>query len=193
MDVQQEIFSWFDSPERMADVAIGAIVFYVFIVSLVRISGKRTTSQMNNFDWIITVAIGSLMSAGILLENVSISDGAVAIAILALCQWVTTWAVMRYEWFAKVVKAKPRLLTHKGQLLEDAMRQERVSKEEIFAKLREKGYTRPQDANWVILETDGKLTVLPQQEIRLEDVALMETVGGRDAVKELDREPVRGD
>ena len=187
----EEIIGWFESPERMGDVAIGSVVFFVFVVALVRIAGKRTTAQMNNFDWIITVAIGSLASSGILLRNVSISDGMVAIAILAMCQWVTTWAVMRFEWFAKIVKAKPRLLTNRGEWLDEAMRKERVSKEEIYAKLRGEGYVRPEDANWVILETDGQLSVIPDRDIELSNVELMSTVGGCEGVLKRDSDEDR--
>ena len=60
MDQAQDVIGWFESWDRLQNVAIAAVFFYAFIVLLVRVLGKRTTSQMNNFDWIITIAVGSL-------------------------------------------------------------------------------------------------------------------------------------
>ena len=64
----EEIAGWYSNSDKMINIAIGAIFFYFLIVILVRILGKRTTSQMNNFDWIINIAVGSLAASGILLE-----------------------------------------------------------------------------------------------------------------------------
>ncbi|MGB3722587.1 MAG: DUF421 domain-containing protein, partial [Pacificimonas sp.] len=68
------IATWFNSWERLLSIGLSAIATYIGIVILVRISGKRTTSQMNNFDWIITVALGGLVTSGILLKGVSVVD-----------------------------------------------------------------------------------------------------------------------
>lgn len=78
---------------RLAEVSANAFLFYVLIVVMVRVVGKRTTSELNNFDWIINVAVGSLAASGILLRNVATLDAVAAIVVLAACQFLTTWAV----------------------------------------------------------------------------------------------------
>ena len=177
MDQAQDVIGWFESWDRMQNVAIGAIFFYAFIVLLVRILGKRTTSQMNNFDWIITIAVGSLAASGILLRDIAIIEAVAAIVILAAAQWFTTWLVLRSKLFSRVVKAEPTLLTHKGEYLEDAMKRMRISKEEIASALRQHGMTQLSDANWVILETNGEMTVIPQKDTTIDDVQTMADVG----------------
>jgi len=174
--MENDVSTWFNSWERLWSVGQGTVFFFVFIVVLIRISGKRTTSQMNNFDWIVLVAIGSLASSGILLENVSIADAGFAIVLLAFLQWLTTWLVIRSDRFANLIKPSPRMLTHKGKLLEGPMRKERISRHEIEAVLRGQGFTALSDANWVILESDGSMTVIPKQDADLSDVDLMRSV-----------------
>ena len=172
----------FSSWERLATIAVGALFFYFVIVSLVRLLGKRTTSQMNNFDWIITIAVGSLAASGILLKNVTLLDAFFAIAMLGLLQWMTTWLVIRSNLVARLVKAEPTLLTHKGRFLEDAMKRTRVSREEILSTLRAEGITDCDGANWVILETNGEMSVIPRQEMSIEDVDTLEGVNGCDDI-----------
>ena len=166
----------FEDWERLLSTAISSGVFFVLIVVLVRLAGKRITSQMTNFDWIVTVAIGSLASSGILLENVPMSDAIAAIVVLAAMQWLTTYLTVKSDGFAKVVRPAPRLLTHKGEYLEDAMLKERVTKEEIDAALRAEGHMSVEGANWVILEPNGVLTVIPRQDRNLKDGDLLADV-----------------
>ena len=98
-------------PAHVLSIAISAAFFFVFIVVLVRVIGKRSTSQLNNFDWIINITVGSLAASGILLRDVHLLDAALAIAVLAGLQMLTTWSVLRSDLASKIVKAQPVLLT----------------------------------------------------------------------------------
>lgn len=167
-----EAFNLWSSWPRVVEIALNAILFYVFIVALVRIVGKRTTSELNNFDWIINVAAGSLAASGIMLDDVATIDALVAISGLAVCQYLATWWVRQTDLGSAVIKAQPTLLTHKGEYLWDAMEQVRVSEEEVRAALRKAGAIENSAANWVILETNGELAVIPRQEGDLDAEAL---------------------
>lgn len=158
--------------QRLLEIGLNAVLFYVFIVAMVRLVGKRTTSELNNFDWIINVAVGSLAASGIMLKDVATLDAIVAIGGLAACQYLTTLWVRNTQVGSDVVKAQPTLLTHKGEYLWDAMDKVRVSEEEVRAALRKAGAITNTDANWVILETNGELSVIPRQEGDLNAEAL---------------------
>ncbi|MEE4200540.1 DUF421 domain-containing protein [Erythrobacter sp.] len=180
MEQTNEIMGWFGGMDRLSNVAIGAVFFYVYIVLLVRILGKRTTSQMNNFDWIITIAVGSLAASGVLLRNVAIAEAAAAIAILAAAQWLTTKLVLKSDLASKLVKEEPTMLTHKGDFLRDAMKRTRVSEEEVMGALRAEGLFNVEDANWVILETNGEFSVIPREDIAASDACVLEGVSKPD-------------
>ena len=131
------------------EISANALLFYILIIVMVRVVGKRTTSEFNNFDWIINVAVGSLAASGILLRNVASIDAIAAIVVLAACQFVTTKLVLRSENVADIVKAEPTLLTHKGEYLRDAMARTRISEEEIKTALAPPGSRRiPMPTGW---------------------------------------------
>ncbi|MBX7493316.1 DUF421 domain-containing protein [Qipengyuania sp. 1NDW9] len=173
-----ETADWFGNWNDIADTAVSAVLFYIFIVFLVRLTGKRSTSQLNNFDWIINITVGSLAASGILLDSVPALRALVAISVIMALQYLLTRAVLKFDWLAQLIKASPTMLTHKGEYLDEAMRETRISEEEICSALREHGLTDPADANWVVLETDGRMTVIPRKELALQDA---ETMGNVDA------------
>jgi uncharacterized membrane protein YcaP (DUF421 family) len=160
-----EVLNIWSGWPRIVEIAGNAFLFYALIIVMVRMVGKRTTSELNNFDWIINVMIGSLAASGVLLRNVATADAIAAIVVLAACQYITTKLVQRSRTIANIVKAEPTLLTHKGEYLRDAMLRTRISEEEIKTALRQNGITHNADANWVVLETNGQLSVIPRQDV----------------------------
>ncbi|GGD09035.1 DUF421 domain-containing protein [Pyruvatibacter mobilis] len=147
-------------PEDLLPTVVAAMLIYPAIVLFIRVGGKRSTSQMNNFDWIVTVAIGSLASSGILLSEVSVADALAGMAVLMALQYVLTRAAFSSEWVARLVKAEPRLLFHDGKFLRAAMRRERVTEPEIMSKMREQGIADLCDVHSVVLETDASVSII---------------------------------
>ena len=123
-----EVLNIWSGWPRIVEIAGNAFLFYALIIVMVRMVGKRTTSELNNFDWIINVMIGSLAASGVLLRNVATADAIAAIVVLAACQYITTKLVQRSRTIANIVKAEPTLLTHKGEYLRDAMLRTRIPK-----------------------------------------------------------------
>ena len=100
----------FDGWEGIIKVLMAVPIMYIAVVGAIRITGKRSTSQMNNFDWIVTVAIGSLTASGIILDSVTVLEALTAIACLLAAQYILTKIVARSELVTKLVKASPALL-----------------------------------------------------------------------------------
>jgi uncharacterized membrane protein YcaP (DUF421 family) len=154
----------FDGWESLGEVLITAPLLYALVVVSVRVSGKRTTGQMNNFDWVVTVAIGAIIGSGIVSTNVSVLESALAVLILLTLQGLMTTLTVRSARFDKVVKASPTVLVARGKVLEDACRKERISTDEITSAMRRAGKTRFEDVAWVILENTGEFSIIGRDE-----------------------------
>ena len=157
---------WFTSWSVLADISAKAVCGYVLIVLYIRLSGKRSTSRMNNFDWIVTVAVGSLFASTVILKDLSLADGASAIGLLLALQFVLTFATARWSWARRAVLAPPRLLYFRGEFLHQAMRRERVSRDEILSAVRESGIPSLEGACAVVLEPDAEFSIVPENDSR---------------------------
>jgi uncharacterized membrane protein YcaP (DUF421 family) len=134
---------------------------YVSLVLMLRISGKRTLAKMNSFDLIVTVALGSTLASALLTKNVALADGVTAFALLIVLQFLVTWSSVRVKFIRGLVRAEPRLLFHRGEFLDSAMRDERVTQSEILQAIRSQGHLAVEEVEGVVLETDGTFSVLP--------------------------------
>jgi Ca2+/Na+ antiporter len=103
---------------------------YAALVLILRVTGKRTLSKMNAFDLVVTVALGSTLATVLLSRDVALAEGVTALLLLCLLQYAVTFLSVRSSAFQDFVKARPTLIFHRGRYLEDAMRKERVTREE---------------------------------------------------------------
>lgn len=153
---------WFDSWLSLARVAVVGVAAYAALVLLLRISGKRTLSKLNAFDLVVTVALGSCLATVLLSKDIALADGLLAFVVLILGQYVIATLSVRSRRARQLVKSEPRVLLYRGEPLEQAMKRERVTLEEIESVVRGAGLASLADAAAVILETDGSFHVLGQ-------------------------------
>jgi uncharacterized membrane protein YcaP (DUF421 family) len=137
---------------------------YVAMVFMLRVSGKRTLSKMNAFDFIVTVALGSALANVLLDEGVALAEGATAFALLIGLQYLVTWSSVRAPWVKRFVTGEPELVAYRGRLLDDALRRTRVTEDEVRAAVRNQGRGDLGDTAAVVLETDGSFSVVTRAE-----------------------------
>ena len=114
---------------------------------------------------------------GIILADVTITEALLAIGLLLFLQWCLTSLIVRSRFVADLAKAEPRLLVENGQILKRAASKERISEREIKSAVREAGLISLSDVQWVILETDASLTVLPKKDYSPQNDALANVRG----------------
>jgi uncharacterized membrane protein YcaP (DUF421 family) len=153
-------FLFNDTSTLVRTVVVG-IPAYLALILLLRLAGKRTLSQMNAFDFIVTVSLGSTLAAIMISPDVSLAEGVLALFLLVAMQFVITWTSLRSQKVARLAKSEPAALVYRGQLMRAAMNRERVLEAELQAAVRERGLGSIEDADLVVLETDGTLSVIP--------------------------------
>jgi uncharacterized membrane protein YcaP (DUF421 family) len=151
---------FFDDWHGLLRVLIIGTATYAALIALLRVSGKRSLSKMNAFDLVVTVALGSTFATVILDGSIPLAEGVFALALLILLQFVITWLSVRFEVVKRLVKSEPTLLVRDGIYLDEAMRTQRVTREEVRAALRDHGTAELSEAACVVLETDGSMSVI---------------------------------
>lgn len=146
-------------------IAVVGPIAYVSLIVFLRVAGKRSISKMNAFDFVVTVALGSLLGTVILDSSVGIMDGAAAMGVLLVGQYIVSWLSVRSDRFERMLKAEPTLILRDGRSLPDAMRRMRVTQRDIDAAARQAGVDAVNVAE-MILEPDGTVSVVVDETLR---------------------------
>jgi uncharacterized membrane protein YcaP (DUF421 family) len=155
---------WFDTWSELVRILVVGASGYVTVVLVLRLSGKRTLAKLNAFDLVVTVALGSTLATILLSKDVSWTEGAVGLGLLAALQSVVAWATIRRPRVRNVVTARPTLLLRDGKVVQEALQRERVSFDEVRQAVRASGRGDLASVAAVVLESDGSLSVITQDE-----------------------------
>lgn len=143
-----------------------------WVVIVVRVVGLRAFSKMTAFDFVVTVAIGSLLAGASQAASWSaFLQATIAIASLLGVQYITARLRRSSGQFEAIIQNSPVLLMHDGEILHAALDLTRVAEDDLIAKLREANVLDLSDVRAVVLETTGDISVLhgPKVQERLLD------------------------
>ncbi|GAA2108036.1 MULTISPECIES: YetF domain-containing protein [Kocuria] len=165
---------WIDSWDAIGRVLLVGAASYGTLVLILRATGKRTLSQLNAFDFVVTVALGSTLATILLSSSVSWLEGLTALILLAGLQFVVAWSSSRLPWLRNLLTTQPALLLADGKFLPDSMKEHRLAESEVRQAVRMQGIGDLNDVRAVILETNGTFSVISSSQYgngsALEDV-----------------------
>jgi uncharacterized membrane protein YcaP (DUF421 family) len=153
-------------------IAIKAVVFYAYMVLLLRISGKRTTMEMTSFDFVSTVAMATIIGSTILQGTITLIEGMVAVTALVIMQWIAGQVSARSARIRHLITSTPSLLFKDGVFIEENLAAERVSREQVMQKVRAAGHASTESVSAIVMESAGTISIVDksksQQELELE-------------------------
>lgn len=155
---------FFNSWDSVLRVFITAIITYPLLILALRLSGKRSLSKLNMFDFVVTIGIGSTFGAIIIYESITIFDGIITIALLLIGQAIISRISVSWEWYENLLKSDPTLIYFDREFKEDAMKTVRVTRADILAESRQAGYACMDDVYAVVLETNGVISVIGEKD-----------------------------
>jgi uncharacterized membrane protein YcaP (DUF421 family) len=150
---------FFESWYNIGRTVTLSVIGFTALIALLRLSGKRTLSKLNVFDFVFVVAVGSVFASTIISKDVTLVEGVVALATLVAIQVVLAELAARSPLAERIINGEPTLLLSHGRFIPRALKRERITEEEVRAAIRAEGVTSVEDVDAVVLENDGTLTV----------------------------------
>lgn len=154
---------FFDGWSKLGRSMILAVLAYAALVILLRVSGKRTLSKMNVFDFVFVVALGSTLASTILSQDISLADGVIAFIALIGLQVLLSWLCTASHVVDRFVNGDPTLLLHQGRINVAEAKKRRVTREEILSAVRSAQLGSLDDIDSIVLETDGNFSIVWQK------------------------------
>jgi uncharacterized membrane protein YcaP (DUF421 family) len=151
---------FFESWRHLLRTAVVGGLSYLLLVAILRIAGKKSLARMNVFDTVYAVALGSTLAAAVLSPSVTLTDALTAFVVLVGLQMVLRKLARTSRRIEHIINGNATLVFRSGQFLETAMSHHHTSKGEILNAIRQKGILALDDVAAVVLETDGKFSVI---------------------------------
>ena len=143
----------------MITIFVRGVLLYLLLIAGIRFLGKRQLGQLEPSEVAVTMLIADLASIPMQDENIPILSGLIPIAAVLSTELLLSFLSMRSIRLRKLLCGKPVILIENGRFLQDNMRKNRVTLDELISQLREKDVIDPSTVQYAILETGGNLSV----------------------------------
>lgn len=157
----QKIFDYPDPHTCLIIIAKTAVV-YLFLIGGLRLLGKRELGQMNIYDLVMIVVLGNAVQNAMIDNDNSLAGGIISAVTLLLLNRAFNLFILRSPRVARAMVGDPRIILKNGHLLEDQMKREGITRDQVMAALREHGFDKISEANMAVLEVDGTISVVPK-------------------------------
>ncbi|WP_141433554.1 DUF421 domain-containing protein [Bacillus sp. 03113] len=146
------------------DIFIRSIIFIVILILMTKILGKKQISEISFFEYVSGITIGSIAAEVIMGLERNIAHGVVAILIFGFITLIVDLIALKSKKFRDLVEGKATPLIQDGKILEDNLKKEKYSIDELNKLLRQKNVFNTADVEFAVLESSGDLSVLLKKE-----------------------------
>lgn len=148
----------------MLVVFFRALILFAVVFIVIRLMGKRELSKVQPFELAIIVMISDLASAPMQSRDTQIFSGIVPIIVLLIVYGIFTLLIQSSNKIEGAICGSPSLVIFKGRILEDELKKQQLTIEELMSQLRNAGIYKVQDTAYAMLETNGTLNAVKKSD-----------------------------
>lgn len=138
-----------------------AVIYLVILVGL-RLLGKRELSQLTPLELVTLMLIPEIVSQSMIGEDFSITNGVIGITTVFSVVFLTSLLKQKVTAVERIIEGKATLLVARGKFIEENLNKERITPDEVFGEMHKSGLEHLKQVKWAILETDGKISIVPK-------------------------------
>ena len=155
------VLAMFQADVPLLDLVLRAVVVYGFVSVMLRLGGNKQLGDMYPADLVLILLVSNSVQNSMNAGDNSLVGGLVSAAVLFLINYLISKGSNRFKFLSRVLEGTPKILVHNGKLNSELLKKENLSREELLRALRANGLVSIDQARYVILEPNGKFSVIP--------------------------------
>ena len=159
----------------MIVTVLRCIIIYIVALIVIRVMGKRQIAQMQPFDVVITLIIADLATIPMSDQSIPLLNGIVPLLVLTVVHFFITFLSTKILSVRKFVNGRPIILVSPAGILEDNIKKLNMTVVDVMEACRYAGYLSLEDVCYMIMETNGNISVIPNSnatEVTREDMKI---------------------
>lgn len=137
-------------------------ILYIFVVIVMRIMGKRQIGELQPFELVIAIMLSELASVPMQDTGIPLIHGLIPILTLMALEIIISFLTLKFRSLRKIICGEPSILIKHGKVEYDELKKQRFNLDDLMEELRMLGYLNISDIEYAIMETSGKITIIPK-------------------------------
>jgi uncharacterized membrane protein YcaP (DUF421 family) len=136
------------------------VIVYVFLVVMLRLSGKRELVQLNPFDLVVLLTLSNTVQNAIIGDDNSVSGGLLGATSLLAINYLVVRFLYKHKNLDQLVEGKADILMQGGKIHSDRLKHELITTSQLEAAARKQGFGSLDEVDQCILEPGGTLSFI---------------------------------
>lgn len=143
----------------MTSILCRTLIVYLFLMSVMRLMGKRQLGELQISELISTLLLSELAAIPITDPNIPILFGILPVALIFAIEIIVPSLFFRFPALRKWIEGTPSILISKGKIMQNELKKNRITAEEFLAVLRTNNVGDPSEVEYAILEASGAISI----------------------------------
>ena len=155
---------WFPGRLVLEQIFVRSAVVYVFLLILLRFTGKRQIGQLAPFDLVLLLVLSNAVQNSMTGGDNSVLGGLLSATTLVAINSGVAAITARSKKAEALIEGHPLVLIHNGKLYDSMMDRANITRHELNSALRQAGCGCVEDVHYAVLENNGNISVVARKE-----------------------------
>lgn len=155
---------WFPGGLVLGQIIVRSAVVYVFMLVLLRLTGKRQVGQLAPFDLVLLLVLSNAVQNAMNGGDNSVLGGLISASTLVALNSVVALVTKRSKKMEALIEGHPVVLIHNGKLYDTMMDHANITRHELNSALRQAGCTCVEEVHYAVLENNGAISVVARKD-----------------------------
>ena len=146
----------------MLIIVIRTLILYLIVIISLRIMGKRQIGELQPSELVVAIMISDLASVPMQAIDIPLLSGIIPVLTLIVAEVCMSFFSLKFKWFRRFLSGEPSIVIYKGAVNEKELARLRFNISDLMEELRLCGCCNIADVEAAVLETNGKLSVIPK-------------------------------
>ena len=168
----------------MAAILIRTVLIYLLLLTVMRVSGKRQIGEIQISELVTTFLISDIAAYPLTNPGIPILHSVIPLLTIISMEIIFSFLSTKNAVLKRLLDGKPSVIVRGGKISKKEMTRMRLSVEDLLCELRLKNIASLDEADYVILEQNGQISVFPKKEAALSHPVIVDGILNRDGLKE---------
>ena len=145
------------------NICFRTILVLIILFFITKMMGKKQISELNFFDYVVGITIGSIAADISLDLEKNLISGILAIFLYGLASYIISIVTLRSISLRRIFNGVPTVLVEKGKIIESGLKKSKIDVNDLLMEARENGYFNLDEIDYALMEVNGNISFLPKE------------------------------
>lgn len=145
------------------NICFRTILVLIILFFITKMMGKKQISELNFFDYVVGITIGSIAADISLDIEKNMIAGIAALFIYGFISYIISFISIKSIWARRFIIGVPTVLVEKGKIIESGLKKSKIDVNDLLMMARENGYFNLDEIDYALMEVNGNISFLPKE------------------------------